>query len=440
MTDHTRKGAAAISTTERQPTPAPIAKGGNPSEGRGRRRASWAPARWAYSFYGVAATGAVIGQTWVALEHLPWPPAVPLAVRVLAVLPFALCLELLAMALAAMADERMRLGERAYGFRTFSAVVAVVAVGIQVVGHWPVLYWSSVFGVLSGSAYALWLLHAAARRRDALRAMGKLADTAPAYGLWRRVRHPIWTARAADLAREGHTDADTGAWRPLGLYESLRAAELMMRDEKRRPAVAHAVEKVVRADQWDMRMAEIAVHTLDLDRLAAELAARVDYQAWADRLAPAITAPVLPPTPQDTDSPAAPNPASTEAAPEQPHQPPTPHDPDTHREAEPDPEPRPDPHDHNDHDEEQDDDQDDDEEFDADNDAALAPDLVPLLPAARAARDELLGEGSTVSRDALAHRLRRNGTAIRNNRVSELLNALRREEASLNAAHSKVPA
>nr|WP_221378333.1 DUF2637 domain-containing protein [Actinoplanes polyasparticus] len=59
----------------------------------------------------------------------------------------------------------------------------------------------------------------------------------------------------------------------------------------------------------------------------------------------------------------------------------------------------------------------------------LAPDLVPLLPAARTARDELIREGRTVSRDALAQRLRRNGAAIRNNRVSELLNALRREEA-----------
>ncbi len=69
----------------------------------------------------------------------------------------------------------------------------------------------------------------------------------------------------------------------------------------------------------------------------------------------------------------------------------------------------------------------------------LAPDLVPLLPAARTARDELVREGRTVSRDALARRLRRNGHAIRNNRVSELLNALRREEPALNGAHPTIP-
>lgn len=428
MTDTTGKAVQAISTTA------------TPSNGSLQPSAShggWSPARWAYSFYAVAASGAVTGQTWVALDHLPWPPGVPVAVRVLAVLPFALCLELLAMALAAMADERMRLGERAYGLRVFSAVVAVVAVGIQVAGHWPDYYWSSVFGLLSGSAYALWMLHASARRRDALRAAGKLADTAPDYGLWRRVRHPIWTARAAELAREGRRDPDTGAWRPLGLYESLRAAELAIGDEKRRPAVAHAVEQVVRADQRDPHMAEVAVRTLDLDRLAAELAARVDYHAWADRLAPAITAPAPLSAGDEADTLAAPPPPSDQTAPEQPNHSPTAPDTDpdaavTGPEAEPHPEPGPEPHDP--------DDQDDGEEFDTDDDVDLAPELVPLLPAARTARDELLREGRTVSRDALAHRLRRNGTAIRNNRVSELLNALRREEEALNGARPKVPA
>ncbi|GIF16860.1 hypothetical protein [Actinoplanes teichomyceticus] len=433
MTENVRKDGHAIST------PATVSNG-NPQPSTGHR--GWSPARWAYSFYAVAATGAVIGQTWVALDHLPWPPAVPLVLRVLAVLPFALCLELLAMALAAMADERMRLGERAYGLRAFSAVVAVVAVGIQVAGHWPDYYWSSVFGVLSGSAYALWMLHAAARRRDALRAAGKLADTAPDYGLWRRVRHPIWTARAAELAREGRRDPGTGAWRPLGLYESLRAAELAIGDEKRRPAVARAVEHVVRADQRDPRMAEIAVRTLDLDRLAAELAARVDYHAWADRVAPAITAPAPLRADSDANSHAELPRADDEAVPEQPQQPPATPDTDASTAEEV---PSPGPLDRDDSEEaysDQDDREGDEDgdEFDGDDDVDLASDLVPLLPAARTARDELLREGRTVSRDALAHRLRRNGTAIRNNRVSELLGALRREQKALDGARPKVPA
>jgi hypothetical protein len=313
-----------------------------------------------------------------------------------------------------------------------------------------------VFGVLSASAYALWLLHSAARRRDALRVAGKLADTAPDYGLWRRVRHPIWTARAAELAREGRIDADTGAWRPLGLFESLRAAELAMAGEKRRPAVARAVEKVVRADHSDWRMADIAVRTLDLDRLAAELAARVDYHAWADRLTPAITAPTLSPADRHADSPATLTDTTGETATAQLHNMPAQADTDTDTDAastdldlerhhQPGPEPQDGSRDRPDEDpddEDYDDDQDDDDDSAEDyaDDVELALDLVPLLPAARTAREELIREGRTVSRDALAHRLRRNGYAIRNNRVSELLNALRREEASLNGARPTVPA
>ncbi|MFJ8685501.1 DUF2637 domain-containing protein [Micromonospora wenchangensis] len=64
-------------------------------------------------------------------------------------------------------------------------------------------------------------------------------------------------------------------------------------------------------------------------------------------------------------------------------------------------------------------------EIEADDDVGLPADLVPLLPAARTARDELIREGHTVSRDALARRLRRNGHSLRNSGVSELLAAIR---------------
>ncbi|WP_327025171.1 DUF2637 domain-containing protein [Micromonospora sp. NBC_01739] len=78
---------------------------------------------------------------------------------------------------------------------------------------------------------------------------------------------------------------------------------------------------------------------------------------------------------------------------------------------------------------------DDDSSDDTDDaDVDLAPDLVPLLPAARAARDELIREGQTVSRDALARRIRQNGHSIRNSAVSELLATLRQESRSVNGS------
>ncbi|MFY1632360.1 DUF2637 domain-containing protein [Solwaraspora sp. WMMB335] len=71
-----------------------------------------------------------------------------------------------------------------------------------------------------------------------------------------------------------------------------------------------------------------------------------------------------------------------------------------------------------------------------DTDVGLTPDLVPLLPAARAARDELTREGNTVSRDALARRLRQNGYSIRNSAVSQLLATLRQEAQSVGGSRS----
>lgn len=269
--------------------------------------ARWSPARLAYVFYGVAATGAAAGQVWVAMTRIDWPEFLPIPARLGLVLPFAVCLELLAMALAAMGDERQRMGERAVGFRAFSAVVAVLAVGILVAGHWPHAYQVAAFGALSTSAYVLWLLHSSARRRDALRAAGQLATVAPAYGWWRRVRHPILTARAAELARE----------HGYGLYESLRQAELDLRAEARRPAIAAAVEDVVRGDHQDPLMAEIAVRTMDLDRVAVELETRADYAGWADRLAPAVSA-TRPTAPEPEQAPAPRVPAQVQPASQRP--------------------------------------------------------------------------------------------------------------------------
>jgi hypothetical protein len=62
----------------------------------------------------------------------------------------------------------------------------------------------------------------------------------------------------------------------------------------------------------------------------------------------------------------------------------------------------------------------------------LAADLVPLLDAARQARDELQAEGLGISRDALAARLRHNGHAIRTARVAELLATLKVEGTPVN--------
>lgn len=241
--------------------------------------------RLAYTFYLLAAAAAVIGQVWVAVEHIPWPPGWPTWARVAVIVPFAFCLELLGMVTAALADTRMRLGERALGLRTFSATVAAVAVVVIVAGHWPDPYLVTGFGAFSAAAYLLWTLHSGARRRDALRTAGLLNRVAPAYGWYRWlpiIGRPGWkiTHRARELAIE----------QGLGLHESLQAAEQELRETARRPAIAAAVRAAVRANHPDPIMAEIAVRTLDHDRIATELENQADYTGWATRLAAAVSA------------------------------------------------------------------------------------------------------------------------------------------------------
>jgi hypothetical protein len=50
-----------------------------------------------------------------------------------------------------------------------------------------------------------------------------------------------------------------------------------------------------------------------------------------------------------------------------------------------------------------------------------------LLPAARVARDRVLGRGDLLTRDSLAAELRHDGHPVRNARISQLLTALKLE-------------
>jgi hypothetical protein len=232
--------------------------------GRAAQRAAWA-------FYLIAALGSGIGQVWVGVTTPPWPPAIVWWWRAVMVAPFAAVIDLGGVVTAAFADARQRLGEPALGWRILSTAAATTGVGINIIGHANVPYLATVFGGLGIFAYTVWLLHAAARRRDALRAVGKLDDTAPAYGLAQWRREPAVTRRARALAlAHGYT-----------LQESLSTARQQMRDEQRRAALARHVDTLIRARHNDPVVAAIAATTLDIEAVAAELTARADVTGWA---------------------------------------------------------------------------------------------------------------------------------------------------------------
>lgn len=222
------------------------------------------------AFYAVVLITALAGSTGAAAGWLGvdwWIAAAPVA-----------AVELGGVVLSMFADDRRQLGESAIVARALSAAVALMAVAVNVFGHHHVGQ-AAFFGGMSGLGYAVYLLISAAKRRDALRTAGKLEDTAPAYGLWQWLRHPGITRRARILAL---TDAG------LGKLTSLAAAREQVRVERREAAISTALRDLI-GGAANPTMAQIAVHTYDLDEIAARLAAGADYDGLTALLAADLT-------------------------------------------------------------------------------------------------------------------------------------------------------
>jgi hypothetical protein len=273
----------------------PTAPGDRP-HGQAAERAAWI-------FYVIAALGSTIGQIWVGVAIPPWPDGLDWWWRVLFVAPFAAVIDLGGVVTSAFADWRQRLGESAYGWRILSAGSVTVGVAINIIGHHDVPYLAVVFGGLGVFAYAVWLMHSAARRRDALRTAGKLADTAPVYGLAQWWREPAVTRRARSLALAHryplHESLDIARQQ---LRDEQHQAAVEARDEQRRTALATHVETLIRSRHDDPIRASIAATTLDIDAVAAELTAQADVAGWARVIGAELLPPPLPASATDSDA------------------------------------------------------------------------------------------------------------------------------------------
>ncbi|MEV8374253.1 hypothetical protein AB0P21_16035 [Kribbella sp. NPDC056861] len=245
----------------------------------------------AYAFYATAATAALVGQVWAGVTHIPWPDeGFSPFLKIALVTPAVAVIELGGVATAALADLRRRKGEQAYAYRAMSLFAAVVALVFNVVGHWrpEERFLAFGFGGLSAFAYVLWLIHSSARRRDALRKAGQMATTGPVYGVvqWAREPKVTWLARSIALEHG------------LGLYESLRAARVQLRNNARRDAIAGTVAEYIRSEHQDERLAKIAETTYDADRLAGMLEERINYEVVTNKLTLAISPPPPEPEPE----------------------------------------------------------------------------------------------------------------------------------------------
>jgi hypothetical protein len=238
----------------------------------------------AYAFYATAATAALVGQVWAGVTHIPWPDeGFSTFLKIALVTPAVAVIELGGVATAALADLRRRKGEQAYAYRAMSLFAAIVALVFNVVGHWrpEERFLAFGFGGLSAFAYVLWLIHSSARRRDALRVSGQMANTGPVYGVVQWMREPRLTWQARSLAIE----------HGYGMFESIRAARDHVRNAARRNAIAGTVAEYIRSEHQDERLAKIAETTYDADRLAGMLEERINYEVVTNKLTRAISPP-----------------------------------------------------------------------------------------------------------------------------------------------------
>lgn len=222
------------------------------------------------AFYAVVLTTALGGSVAAAVNWLgvPW---------YVAALPIA-AVELGGVVLMRLAQERRELGEQAIPARVLAFAVATFAVATNVFGHNGHVGLSAFFGGFSALGFAVYLLISAARRRDALRAAGRLEDAPPPYGMWQWLRHPGVTRRARLIAQ---TDR-------LGRLASLAAAREQVRAERREAAIAKALDGLIREAAGPV-MADIAVHTYDTSRIAALIAEQADLPGYARLIASDLT-------------------------------------------------------------------------------------------------------------------------------------------------------
>jgi len=138
------------------------------------------------------------------------------------------------------------------------------------------------FGGMSALGVATYLVQSADRRRDALRAAGQLRGTPPVYGLAQWLREPRVTRRARQIA----LTTPGVDW-----AVSLAQAREELRAEARRRAIGRALARAIRERYRDRTAARIALSTYDLGKLAAEIEAHADYEAWARIVARHLTPP-----------------------------------------------------------------------------------------------------------------------------------------------------
>lgn len=244
------------------------------------------------ALYLCVASIALYGQSdgmlrWLRIGQWDLPAAVQ---RAAAMGPGAV-VELFAIALMAFADNRTVVHvERAFAARMLAYAFALGVVALNWISHAGDPASQAFFAGVSAAGFCVYLIHSAARRRDAFRALGKTTTPAPMYPAYQWLFHPVttWAARCAAVA----TTDGMGTQESLNHVAAQRAAEA---------AEAHAAakrrhldglirrlfaEKYAKAgDELGKLKTEIEATAYDLDDVARTLSEHANTKVLAGLIA-----------------------------------------------------------------------------------------------------------------------------------------------------------
>ncbi|MES2343823.1 MAG: hypothetical protein V4597_19310 [Pseudomonadota bacterium] len=173
-------------------------------------------------------------------------------VLLLALIPV-IATEALAVAFAAVAAYRRKLGENAYLAFSLAVTFSGFAVWVNWYGHHDTQpFLAYFFAMFSAAGFVVFVIESAFARRDSLLLQNQIDDPPPVYGLWLQLTQPRLVARAKELAVKNPG---------LGRGGSLELARITIAADARRKAMQRVIKadlaRVLGADNANLMMSVI---------------------------------------------------------------------------------------------------------------------------------------------------------------------------------------
>lgn len=241
--------------------------------------------RLRYIPYLLVAGGAVYGQIQAGLMHRQ-PEDVMSAVPIYAL---AFAIEGGAVWMAWLAKERGERGESVKPFFIASTFFALIACGINIIGHWGDIWSLVVFGLLSAGGYAIWCIDLNALLDDTWDPDGSIRKQVPSVRVLAKMTTDADLVRRARRLALLYAEAHRNCL-GLGPSEAIDMAISERAEEQQRAKLAAAVKQHFQEQGLTSTDVNLAILANGSDRIVQALMDAVDTDETAKALAARIAA------------------------------------------------------------------------------------------------------------------------------------------------------